>query len=478
MLNPDRLFPPNPATRGFARALYNEIAPLPLICPHGHTEPSWFADNLPFPDPTQLIIVPDHYVLRMFISQGISLDQLGVPRADGSVLETDSRAVWRLFAKHYHLFRGTPSKLWLDYTFENLFGIDQPLNGDNADVIYDKIATCLTQDAYRPRALFDRFKIEVIATTDGATDDLSHHQAIAASDWGGSNLGGSKSSAKVIPTYRPDVLTDPDREGFFAQIDLLAEQTGEDTHSWAGYLNAHRKRRAFFKECGASATDHGHVTPMTADLSMHEAEALFAQVLSGGATAEERALFRAQMLTEMAGMSAEDGLVMQLHPGSHRNHSALIYDRFGRDKGFDIPLQAEFVQSLKPMLDKYGFEKNLSIILFTLDETTYTRELAPLAGAYPCFKLGPAWWFHDSVEGMLRYREMTTETAGFYNTCGFNDDTRALPSIPARHDVARRVDCAFLADKVSRHILTEDEALELAVDLTYNLPKKAYRLDQ
>lgn len=468
MLNENRLFPVAPSTRQIARALFDEIAHLPLICPHGHTEPSWFAHNEPFDDPTSLIIVPDHYVLRMLVSQGVSLDDLGVRRTDGSLKQSDSRAIWQIFAANYHLFRGTPSKLWLDYTFEKLFNIELPLNKDNADRIYDQIADCLDQDDYRPRALYERFNIEVIATTDGATDPLTHHQTIAQSGWGG----------KVLPTYRPDALTDPDRDGFLDQIRLLAEQTGQDTQTWRGYLDAHRLRRAFFKDMGATATDHGHPTARTAHLDPDAAHKLFDRIISGQGNGEDHELFRAQMLTEMAAMSVEDGLVMQIHPGSYRNHSAFIFDRFGRDKGFDIPQPMTYVEALKPLLDRYGFEPNLSIILFTLDETTYTRELAPLAGAYPCLKLGPAWWFHDSAEGMMRYRQMTTETAGFYNSCGFNDDTRALPSIAARHDVARRVDCAFLAEQVSQHLLTEEEALDLAKELTYHLPKKAYRLDE
>jgi glucuronate isomerase len=182
------------------------------------------------------------------------------------------------------------------------------------------------------------------------------------------------------------------------------------------------------------------------------------------------------MLTEMAAMSIDDGLVMQIHPGSFRNHSAGMLHRFGRDKGFDIPSRTDYVRALKPMLDKFGMDKRLSIILFTLDESSYSRELAPLAGVYPTLKLGPSWWFHDSPEGMLRFRRMTTETAGFYNTVGFNDDTRAFLSIPARHDVARRVDCAFLAELVADHRLDEDEAAEIVVQLAYELPKRAYKL--
>jgi glucuronate isomerase len=256
----------------------------------------------------------------------------------------------------------------------------------------------------------------------------------------------------------------------------LGERAGEDTGTWAGYLAALRVARARFKELGCTATDHGHPTARTANLSEAECVALFGKVVSGAADAQEQELFRAQMLTEMARMSVEDGLTMQLHPGSVRNHNRKLFARYGRDIGADIPSQTSYVEALRPLLDLFGNEKALTLILFTLDESTYSRELAPLAGHYPCLRLGPAWWFHDSPEGMMRFREQTTETAGFYNTVGFNDDTRAFLSIPARHDVARRVDCSFLARLVAERRLTEDEALETAVDLTSTLVRKAYKL--
>ncbi len=182
------------------------------------------------------------------------------------------------------------------------------------------------------------------------------------------------------------------------------------------------------------------------------------------------------MLTEMARMSLDDGLVMQIHSGVRRGHNSWMQRVFGPNQGVDIPTRGEFVDALKPLLDRFGNEPGLTIILFTLDETTYARELAPLAGHYPALRLGPPWWFHDSPEGMWRYRQRVIETAGFANTVGFNDDTRAFPSIPARHDVARRVDCAFLARLVAEHRIDEDEAREVAVDLAYRLAKQAYKL--
>ena len=462
----DLLFPADAATRSVARELFAAIKNLPIVSPHGHTDPRWYAENEPFPDPAQLLVVPDHYIFRMLFSQGVRLEDLGVPTLDGSPVETDGRTIWRRFAEHYYLFRGTPTRAWLDYTFQNLFGLTELLGPENADNHYDTIADHLKRDAFRPRALFERFNIEAISTTDGALDDLKWHKMIHDSGWHG----------RVMPAYRPDSVVDPDFEGFAANLDRLGEIAGCDTGTWQGYLDAHRQRRDYFRSFGATSTDHGHATADTANLSATEAKALFAKVRSGKADAGERKLFRAQTLTELAKMSADDGLVMQIHPGSWRNHSPAMFQKFGRDKGFDIPTQTDYVRALKPLLDAVGTDPRVSIILFTLDETSYARELAPLAGVYPALKLGPAWWFHDSPEGMRRFRETTTETAGFYNTVGFNDDTRAFPSIPARHDVARRVDCAFLARLVTEHRLREHEAHELAHDLTYGLVKKAYRL--
>jgi glucuronate isomerase len=466
LLDPDRLLPVDPAARQLARRLLAEVAPLPIVSPHGHTDPSWYALDQPFPDPAQLFVVPDHYVFRMLYSQGVKLEELGVPSVDGTPVETDGRKIWRRFAEHYHLFRGTPTRLWLDHAFATLFGLEERLSAQNADSYYDRIADCLARPEFRPRALFERFGIEVIATTESPLDDLHWHRQIQESGWNG----------RVITAYRPDPVVDPDFQGFAANLDRFGEITGCDTGSWQGYLDAHRQRRAFFKAMGATSTDHGHPTARTLALDGQAAAQLFGKVRDGSASAEEREAFRAQMLTEMARMSLDDGLVMQIHPGAWRNHDPHLFARFGRDKGGDIPTRTDYAEALRPLLASVGHRADLTVILFTLDESTYARELAPLAGVYPCLRLGPAWWFFDSPEGMRRYRELTTETAGFYNTVGFNDDTRAFPSIPARHDVARRVDCAFLAELVLTGRLDEDEASELAHDLAYGLAKKAYRL--
>jgi glucuronate isomerase len=464
-LHPDRLLPPEPAVRAIARRLYRNVQALPIISPHGHTDPNWYADNAPFPDPATLFVKPDHYIFRMLYSQGVRLEALGVPRRDGAPVESDSRKIWGLFADNYHLFRGTPSRLWFEHSLETVFGIEERLAPTNADSLYDRIAERLGEADMQPRALHERFNIEVISTTDAATDPLAAHDRIKASGWTG----------RVVPAYRPDAVIDPSRKDFRGEVERFLALAGAPA-TFAGYLDAHRSRRAYFKERGATSTDHGHPNARTANLPRDEAEALFERVLKPEVTAEDADLFRAQMLTEMGRMSVEDGLVMQIHPGSFRNHNPQLFAEFGLDKGADIPTRTDYVHDLKPLLDAFGNDQRLTLILFTLDESTYGRELAPLAGHYPALRLGPPWWFFDSPEGMRRFRELTTETAGLYNTVGFNDDTRAFCSIPARHDMARRVDCAYLAQLVADHRLEEDEAHELAYDLAYRLAKQAYRL--
>jgi glucuronate isomerase len=462
LLHEDRLFPADPETRGIARRLYDSIRELLIISPHGHTQAAWFVHNQPFPNPAKLFVQPDHYVYRMLYSQGVSMDDLEIGVAEMK----DPRRVWRIFAEHYYLFRGTPTRMWLDYAFEELFGLSERLSAKTADHYYDTIDEKLSTPEFLPRALYERFRLEVLATTDSPLESLSDHEAIRDSGW----------KARIIPTFRPDSVVDPGFAGFRANITRLGEIAGEDTGSFHGYLQALRKIRARFKQLGGTATDHGHPTARTADLSAPEASALFNQIISKTADAEQQELFRAQMLTEMAGMSVADGLVMQIHPGSARNHNRLVFEKYGRDTGADIPTATDYVHGLRPLLDRYGNESGFTLILFTLDESTYSRELAPLAGHYPCLRLGPPWWFHDSPEGMQRFRETVTETAGFYNTVGFNDDTRAFLSIPARHDVARRMDAAFLAKLVVEHRIDEDEAFDLAVELTDKLVRSAYKL--
>ena len=462
LIHPDRMFPAEPGTRKVARALYESVQTLPIVSPHGHTQAAWFARNDAFPDPAKLLVQPDHYIFRMLYSQGVSLEEfaLGQPELK------DARKVWRIFASHYSLFRGSPTRLWLDYVFQELFGLEERLSEATADLYFETISEKLRTPEFLPRALYDRFNLEVLATTDSPLDSLADHKAIRESNW----------KARILPTFRPDPVVDPEFSGFSENVAKLGERTGENSATWRGYLNALRATRLHFRELGCTATDHGHPTARTANLAAAEARELFRRVIARTADTQQQELFRAQMLTEMARMSMEDGLVMQIHPGSARNHNRKLFERYGRDVGADIPMPTNYVDALRPLLDQFGNERDLTIILFTLDESTYSRELAPLAGHYPCLRLGPPWWFHDSPEGMMRFRERVTTTAGFYNTVGFNDDTRAFLSIPARHDMARRMDCAFLAKLVAEHRLEEEEAFEVAQDLAYRLVKKAYRL--
>jgi glucuronate isomerase len=495
-MDPDRLFPADPPTRAIARELYAEVRDLPLISPHGHVDPALLAGDEQLPDPAALFVAPDHYLTRMLYSQGVSPLRLGVPDRDGRV-HAGPREAWRTFCEHWYLFRGTPSRLWLEQSLADVFGVTRPLGPATADDVYDELAERIADPAFRPRALLQRFGIEVLATTDSPLDSLEHHAKLAAEDSaspGGRPPGppgrgpaedisgqhGSRPEPRVIPTFRPDAVTDPERPGWLAAVTRLGEIAGTDTGGYAGYLDALARRREDFRRAGATATDHGTPSAQTADLDPAEAARLYDRLLRDAGKDRpdpgDAELFRAQLLTESARMSVDDGLVMQLHPGALRNHDRYLYKEFGPDSGGDIPVATDYVHALRPLLDRFGDDPRLRLVLFTLDESAYSRELAPLAGVYPAVYLGPAWWFYDSPEGMRRYRELTTETAGFYNTVGFTDDTRAFPSIPVRHDVARRVDCGFLARLVAEQRLPAGEAAEVARDLAYRLPKRAYRL--
>jgi glucuronate isomerase len=465
----DLLFPSEPAQRGIARELYALAKDQPIISPHGHVDPAILANDEPFPDPARLIICPDHYVTRMLLSQGIPPASLGVPTRNGEAYETDGRTIWRRFAEHWHLFRGTPSRLWLERSFTEVFGVSTPLGPDTADEVYDAIAARLLEPEFRPRALFERFNIEVLATTESPLDDLGQHAKLAADGWGGP--GG-----RVITTFRPDNVADMEFENWAGNVARLGELTGEDTGTYAGYLAALRGRREAFIAAGATSSDHGHPTARTLVLSTQEATRLFEKGLRGDADSGDAEAFRAHMLVEFARMSIEDGLVLQLHPGSARNHNTWLYDTHGRDVGGDIPQATEYTRGLAPLLSAYGNDPRLRVVVYTLDEYTFTRELAPLAGGYAALYLGAPWWFLDSPEGLRRFREAVTETAGFYNTAGFVDDTRAFCSIPVRHDVARRIDAGFLARLVAEERLPLDEAAQTIVDLAYRLPKRIFRL--
>lgn len=466
-LSPDRFFSPEPTQRRLARMIYQSIAHLPIIAPHGHVDPRVFADpDYSFGDPAEMLIIPDHYIFRMLYSRGIPMESLGIPRRDGGPVETDHRRIWQIFADNFYLFRGTPTGVWLAAEFSEVFGIQKKLISETAQDIYDEIQARLNTPEFRPRALYERFNIEVLTTTDAATDTLEHHRAIRESGWQGD----------IRPTFRPDAVVNIDAEGWRENIALLSQVSGVDVHDYASYIRALEQRRSFFKEMGAAATDHAAVSAYTERLSPYEADVIFQRALAGNADEEDARRFTGHMIMEMARMSIEDGLVMQFHVGALRGHNDLIARRFGPNMGDDIPVRSEFTRSLHPLLNAYGNDSRLALILFTLDESTYARELAPLAGHYPALLLGPPWWFYDSINGMIRYRDLVHETAGLYNTAGFNDDTRAYPSIPARHDVWRRVESNWLAGLVVRGLIDEEDALDMARASAYDLAKSAYRL--
>jgi glucuronate isomerase len=464
-LHPDRALPTEPTQRAIARELYETIAALPIISMHGHIDVATIRRNEGFGDPAELFIIPDHYLVRMLVSQGASPADLGVaPLHPGADVERDHRLIWRRFAESWKLFRGTPTRYWLEHELVEIFGITEEPSSETADSIYDALVAKLAQPEFRIRQLFDTFNIEVLSTTDPPASDLADHAALAEEGWG----------ERVVPTFRPDDLFYPDRRRWSSGIEALSARSGLDVVDYRSYLAALEQRRAAFVAAGARATDHGHDTADTTPLSRSDAERIFAAALQGPVSSAEAQAFAANMLFESARMSVDDGLVMQLHPGVHRNHSDHISRTFGLDKGFDIPRSVEFTRALQPLLNAFGLDPRFRMILFTIDETVYSRELAPLAGAYPSVRLGAPWWFLDSPGGMARFRELVVETAGFYNTSGFVDDTRAFASIPARHDLSRRIDAGYLAKLVAEHRLSLDEATETAIDLTYNLPVAAY----
>ncbi len=441
---------------------------LPIVSPHGHVDPALFSDpDASFGTPTELLIIPDHYVFRMLYSQGFPLENLGVPTRDGTPVEKDHRKIWQIFADNFYLFRGTPSGIWLQQELVEVFGITEKLTSGTAQGIYDQIEECLQKPEYEPRALYDRFNIETLCTTDQVTQDLDHHLAIQESDWNG----------KIVPTYRADSVFNLMGENWVDEIKALSEISGIDVVDYSSYIQAIEQRRSYFKAAGATATDMGVTSAFTHVSTEAQLNSIFQRALQGAVTPKETKFFTAHLIMENARMSAEDGLVMQLHVGSNRNHNDFIFNRFGPDKGFDIPEQSEFTKNLQPLLNQFGNHPNFNLIIFTLDESTYARELAPLAGVYPTVKLGPPWWFFDSFNGIERYFKLVMETAGIYNTVGFNDDTRAFPSIPARHDLWRRLTVNWLSGLVVRQIIDEEDAYSMAKSMCYDLAKQAYRLE-
>jgi glucuronate isomerase len=464
-LDVDRALPADPGVRDLARTIFAATETLPLVCMHGHVDAGVLAGDTAFEDPASMLVTPDHYLTRLVHSVGVPLEALGIDGGTGHPAERDPRRIWRTFCEHWRLFRGTPTRFWLTHELVSVFGVTVEPSPESADLLFDELTDRLAKPEFRPRALFERFGIEVLATTDGPLTDLANHRRLAEQGF----------RDRVIPTFRPDSLVHIGRPGWVPEVAALGELTGIDTGDYHGFLAALRKRRADFVAAGALATDHGHESADTTPVPDAEAARVYAAALAGRATADEARAFAAHMLFEMARMSCEDGLVMQIHPGVLRDHHGDVRRRYGADRGFDIPVPVDFTRGLRPLLDAFGRDRRLRLVLFTVDETTYSRELAPLAGVYPAVRLGAPWWFLDSPNGLRRFRAAVTETAGFYNTAGFVDDTRAFASIPARHDLARRIDAGYLAGLVAEHHLDLDEAVETAIDLAYTIPLALYR---
>jgi glucuronate isomerase len=464
-LHPDRLLPAEPDVRAIAQRLYAAVAELPIISPHGHVDPRILLDNTPFRDPASLFITPDHYVTRLLHASGISLDALGVGR--GPLPEAEARDVWRQLCAHWHVFHGTPTRYWLETELADIFDVSVRPSQESADEIYDQIADRLARDDHRPRELYGRFRISVLATTDDPCDDLSAHEALTAdATWSG----------RVLPTFRPDRYLESGQPGWAELVATLGKTADVDTGTFAGWIRAMEARRQYFVEHGAVSADHSHDDVRTDPLDPAEADRIYTAALAGMATNSESVAMRRHMLLEMARMSCDDGLVMTLHPGVRRNHHQPTYEKYGADVGCDIPLRVEFTDALRPLLSRYGTHPNLHLVLFTMDETVFSRELGPLAGFYPSVYVGAPWWFLDAPDAVRRFRDAVTESAGFTRTSGFIDDTRAFCSIPARHDMSRRLDSGYLARLVAEHRIDEDEALNTAHGLVTAQPTRVFKL--
>jgi glucuronate isomerase len=461
----DRLLPADPGVRAIARRLYEAVRDLPIISPHGHVPPQWLVDDAPFADPASLLLQPDHYVTRLLHASGVSLDELGV--GQGPLPEADARRAWKALCSNWSAFRGTPVRFWFDSELAEIFGVTQRPSADNADELFDQISARLAEPAFRPRALMSQFRIEVMATTDDPIDDLSPHATLAADP---------TFTPRVIPTFRPDRYLEPAKPGWSDSVKQLGAAANVDIGDYAGYIEALEERRRYFIRHGATSADHSHLDARAEPLEAAEAQRIYRLAMNGSASVEEATAFRRNMVLEMARMSCDDGLVMTLHPGVHRNHHPVTGARYGADTGHDIPVAVEFTQSLQPLLERYGTHPNLHLVLFTLDSTVFNREVAPLAGFYPSVYAGAAWWFLDNPTAIRSFQQNVTEIAGLSRLSGFIDDTRAFCSIPARHDMSRRLDAGFLAGLVAEHRLDEDEALDSVTALVADQPRKVFKL--
>lgn len=462
--HPDRLLPADPSTRAVARRLYEEVATAPILSPHGHVDARTLLDDERFPDPAALFITPDHYVTRLLHAHGVPLDRLGV---GVPAEQRDGRAIWRVLCEHWDAFLGTPVRFWLESELAEVFGIAEAPSADSADRVYDELEARLAEPEFRPRALFERFGIEVLATTDDPADDLSAHLALREDP---------SFRGRVVPTFRADRYLDPSAPAWPAALGSLAEASGIDTGSYAGLLDALRSRRAYFAAAGGTSIDTGVLSAEAAPLTDTEAERIHLSGLSGEVTAADASAYRANLLYRFAELSVDDGLVMQLHAGVHRNTHRPTFERFGPDTGHDLPAVGGYTLPLAPLLRDFGTATGFHLVLFTVDETLFSREIAPLAGFYPSVYAGAPWWFLDSPAAIARYRSAVTDSAGFGKTSGFIDDTRAFCSIPARHDMSRRADAAYLASLVVTHQLSEDDAAAIARRLVDEQPRRVFKL--
>ncbi|MEZ2391228.1 glucuronate isomerase [bacterium RCC_150] len=463
--HPDRLLPADPGTRSIARALLERVQDLPIISPHGHVDAAVIEHDTPFPDPAALLVTPDHYVTRLIHASGVPLERLGVGPESGT--QAGPREIWRAFCEAWPLFDGTASGYWLRTQFETVFGLHAEPSAENAGASYDAISARLREPGFRPRRLFKDFNIEVLATTDDPLDELASHKAIAADP---------SFHGRVLPTFRPDSYLNIAHPTWNTNVERLIETAGGGATGYAGYIKGLENRRRYFVDHGAVSADHGVRTPATLKLDDDAAGRLFELARSGKATTQDRDAFEAHMMYQMARMSVEDGLVMTIHPGSFRNHHEPTFNAYGADTGHDIPVAINYTEAIRPLLQDFGTAKDFHLVLFTLDETVFSRELGPLAGFYPSVYLGAPWWFLDAPDAMLRFRSAVTETTGFSRSSGFIDDTRAFCSIPARHDASRRIEASFLARLVAEHRISEDRAHEIIVDVVDSAPRRVFKL--
>ncbi|MFF5792914.1 glucuronate isomerase [Paeniglutamicibacter sp. NPDC012692] len=462
--HPDRLLPADPAVRQIARELHADVESLPIISPHGHVDAAMIANDTPFPDPTALLLSPDHYVTRLLHANGVPLEQLRV----GGTSEVTALDAWKTFCRNWDLFDGTASGYWLRQEFVDVFGLDDlDISEATAEVTFKTLQAKIDEPGFRPRALMDSFNIEVLATTDDPLDPLDAHRALAADP---------TFASRVLPTFRPDAYIKFWGAGFAQKADALIQTAGDGATGYDGYLRAMANRRRYFVEHGAVSSDHGSHSAATLRLSRGEAASLFEKGIAGTATMAEGYAFEAHMMYQQAAMAVEDGLVMTMHPGVHRNTHSSTLKKFGPDTGHDIPFSVDFSTGLQPLLEDFGTAKGFHFIPFTIDETVFSREIAPLAGFFPSVYIGAPWWFLDAPDAMMRFRSAVTETAGFSRSSGFIDDTRAFCSIPARHDASRRIEASFLARLVAEHRITEDRAHEIIVDVVDGAPRRAFKL--